>query len=318
MFRISLRKFLIAVLSVLIVTIGVLAYLFYILSIPPGKETYRTGELQPIFSIYGKSAKPEDLLKRPNDAAFDGKGNILIADSENGRVLLFDPWGRYLKEIGAKGTRTGELTTPMGVAVADDGSIFVTDKALNKIAIYDSEGYHKRDIPIPHPMKPSASGNRVYVTTAQYIAVYAVDGRELTKIGRKGKAIGEFSYPFGIAADSDGSIYVADLMNLRVQALKGNGESLWVKGTNRVFGLPSGLALDEDYLYVTDSFNHQITILTKQGKVIGNVSRRGDREGEVNYPTGIAARGDGVFAVADKYNDRVQLVRISVKEKVKR
>ncbi|MCL4499948.1 MAG: 6-bladed beta-propeller [Chloroflexi bacterium] len=325
--RISLRNFLVGVLVLLIGIILALAYLYYALTRPPGLDTYRTSELQPLFSIYGKSSKLEDLLKRPNDVAFDRKDDIYIADSENARVFVFDAQGRFLRQIGKKGTGKGDLQVPMGVTVASDGTTYVTDKQLSKIAIYDANGKPKKDIVLAHPMKPFVAGNRLYVTTAQSVNAYSLDGRELTKIGRQGKAKGEFAFPFGVTVDADKTIYVADLMNLRVQALKMNGEAVWVKGEpakdmygkDRTFGLPAGIAIGNDgYLYVADSFNHCITALTKDGKIVGSTGRRGTREGELDYPAGIASRGDGVFAIADKYNDRVQIVRLSVKVKSKR
>ncbi len=326
MTKISLRKFLIGLLLIALTMILALGYLYYLLLKPPGSEAYRTNELQPIFSIYGKSARPADLLKRPNDVAFDDIGNIYVTDSENGRVLSFDRSGRFLRQFGKKGTGKGELMVPMGVTVAGDGRVFVTDKVLNKIAIFDRKNALKSEVVIPHPMKPIAIRDRLYVTTSQSIYIFRLDGRLLSKIGRKGKAIGEFDFPFGIAVDHRGNVYVADLLNLRVQALDMRGESLWVKGfppkdimgRSRTFGLPAGLALGgDDRLYLVDSFNHQITVLTKDGKIVGSVGRMGQREGELYYPAGIASRGDGVFAVADKYNDRVQLLKIALKEKGK-
>lgn len=327
MVRISFRKFLIAVLMVLLILILALAYLYYLLLKPPGADAYRTAELQPLFSIYGKSTRPEDLLKRPNDVAFDGAGNIYVADSENGRIFVFDRSGRFIRQIGKRGRRKGELMVPMGVTVAENGKVFVTDKALSKIAIFDNKGALLQEFTVPHPMKPVVAGAKLYLTSSQAIYVYSLNGRLLSKIGRKGKAMGEFDYPFGIAIDGAGRIYVADLMNLRVQALDRKGEPIWVKGfppkdimgKDRTFGLPAGLALGGDgRLYLVDSFFNQITILAKDGNIVGSVAKRGNREGELYYPAGIASRGDGIFAVADKYNDRVQILRIKIEDKLKR
>ncbi|MHB0977677.1 MAG: NHL repeat-containing protein [Candidatus Aquicultorales bacterium] len=324
--KISLRKFLFGVLVILVGMILALAYLYYTLNKAPGSQVYRTNELTPLLSIYGRSTKVADLLKRPNDVAFDLEGLVYVADSENGRVFVFDDKGVFVRQIGKKGTGRGELQIPMGVAVGENGDVYVADKILNKVAVFDSKGRAKREIQVAHPMKPWISGDRIYVTTASNVSVYGLDGRKLTAVGKKGKGKGELAYPFGIAVD-DGTLYIADLMNLRVQALKQNGDILWVRGEppkdvygkNRKFGLPAGLALGIDgYLYVADSFNHQITIMTADGQVLGQVGRQGKGDGELNYPVGIAARKDGVYAIADKYNDRVQLVYISVKEQTRK
>lgn len=319
--KITTRRFLIGVLIVLIGMLAILAYLYYSFTKPIGLARYSTGEYKPLLSIYGKSSKPDDLLKRPNDVAFDRFGDVYVTDSENARVFVFDSRGRFLRQIGKRGTGKGEFQVPIGIAVAKDGTTYVADKILNKVSVFDKNGTPKKDIPVAHPMKPLVAGAHLYVTTAWNVNIYNLEGRELTKFGRKGKARGEFSFPFGIAVDSAGSIFVAEPANLRVQAFKKNGEVSWVKGKSprdvygqgREFGLPAGLALgSDDRLYLVDAFYHRIYVLTKDGKTIRTFGQQGTREGELNYPAGIASRGDGVFAIADKYNDRVQIIKIKV------
>lgn len=320
---ISLRSFLIILLVTLIIMSVILLYLYYILSSPPGPSAVHQSEhLKHLFSIYGYGVKDREMLSRPSDVAFDSDGNIYIADTGHARILVFRPSGQYLREIGRNGADVGELTEPVGITVSKNGRVYVADKALNKIVIYESTGRFKSEFKVEIPLKPYIANGKLYVTTYGHVIIYDLQGRELDQWGQKGRREGEMDSPTGIVVNKDGRTYVSDTLNLRVQAFSREGKVLWVKGkpakdikaADRRFGLPCGIALDEKgLLYLIDAFDHSIKVLNKDGRQIAVLSRRGNKEGELNLPSGIAYDQKGVFAIADKYNDRVQVVKITIK-----
>jgi DNA-binding beta-propeller fold protein YncE len=320
--KISVRSFLKALLVILIVLVVALLYLLYVLMRPPGKAPLVTRELKPLFSIYGYGTKPEEQLYRPHDIAFDKQGNIYITDTGHARILVFDGRGRFLFKFGKKGTGKGELYTPMGIAIAPNGNIYVADKDLSKVAIFSPEGKFIKDFMVMMPIKPFIANNKLYLTTYGPFYIFDLNGKQLAKWGKRGRGEGEFDYANGVAVDSNGHIYISDLNNLRLQAFNKKGDIVWIKGKppedifarKRAFGLPAGLAMDEKgFLYLVDAFHHQIKVLTKKGKQIAALGRKGNRDGEFYYPAGIAYGGRGRFAIADKYNDRVQVVRITIR-----
>jgi Gluconolactonase len=61
----------------------------------------------------------------------DGNGNILVADTGNGRIEKFSPTGSFLSVIASKGSGHGQLGEPNGIAVDRSGNIYVAEVASN-------------------------------------------------------------------------------------------------------------------------------------------------------------------------------------------
>ncbi|MEW6188950.1 MAG: 6-bladed beta-propeller [Actinomycetota bacterium] len=317
------RHFLIIVLVILLLILAALFYLYLTLVRPSQRVvTPEIKGIEHLFSIYGYGDKPDQLLSRPHGVAVDRKGNIYISDQKNDRILVFDEKGKFLFKFGKKGEGLGEFTAPMGIAVSPKGRIYVTDRLQSKVFIFDSKGKFIKEFRVMMPLIPRIAHNKLYLTTYGHVIIYDLDGNELAKWGRRGRDKGEFDFPNGIAIGKEGNVYVSDSNNLRLQALDKDGEVLWVVGKpskdiwalERRFGLPAGLAIDEDQrLYLVDAFHYSIRVLTNKGKELANLGGElGDKPGQFYYAADIAYAGDGVFIVSDKYNDRVQVVRVTV------
>lgn len=169
----------------------------------------------------------------------------------------------------------GGFDRPFAIAVAPDGSVYVTDGRA-----------------------------RVVHLTA--------DGKFLGQWGRPGKAHGEFSNPSGLAVASDGDVYVSDYDLDRVQKFSADGKFLLQFGRHGSapgeFNAPAGLAVDKrGNVYVADFYNDRIQEFTRNGKfvrLIGHPGRVG--AGALHYPTGVAALPNGALVIADAYNYELQ------------
>jgi sugar lactone lactonase YvrE len=165
------------------------------------------------------------LFMFPHSLVTDRAGNIWTTDEGNHAVRKFTPDGRLLMTIGdpgKAGSAPSLLTSPTGVVVAPNGTVFVT------------EG---------HDNSPTAPVGRVSKWTA--------DGTFIKTWGRTGTAPGEFSSPHVIAMDSRGRLFVGDRNNNRIQIFdqEGNFLDLWHQ-----FGRPSGIVITpDDRIYVADS-----------------------------------------------------------------
>ncbi|MHB8841636.1 MAG: 6-bladed beta-propeller [Candidatus Aquicultor sp.] len=319
--RISLRSFLITLLAILVVMTLILLYLYYLISRPPGMPPVQTKNMKHLYSIYGYGTKDDELLYRPTDVCFDDEGNIYIADTGRARVLEFRSGGQFLRKIGRKGVGPGELMEPVGVTTSKDGKLYVADKALSKVVIYDRGGHYLSEFKVMVPFKPYVANGKLYLSTYGHVIVYDLKGHVLAKWGHQGRAEGDMDSPSGLTVGKDGSVYISDSLNLRLEAFSRDGGLLWVKGkpaedikaVGRTFGLPCGIVMDDkNLLYLIDAFDNTIKVLTPKGEQIATLSKQGSREGELNLPSGIAFDQDGVFAIADKFNDRVQVVKITV------
>ncbi len=136
--------------------------------------------------------------------------------------------------------------------------------------------------------------------------------------GAPGALEGQFSFPKGLAIDSEGDIYVVDSQNHRVQKFDSKGGFITAWGSfgeaPGQFSEPWGVAVDgEDNVYVADTWNHRIQKFTKDGEFITYWGVFQDTQGELTEPLGafygprdIAIDAEGNLYVTDTGNKRVQ------------
>lgn len=310
----SNKLFVIIFLSMVLVLLS-LFYVYLFVSAPPTEAVWGK-YIRPILGIYAVGNHPGQTLKQPSDVAFDAGGRIYVADTGGGRIAVFDQNGRFSQAIG---TRVGpdRLALPMGVSVGENGLVYVADQARDRVVTYSRLGRVLSVLPITDPIKPLAHENRLYVAAGSRVYVFNIKTyrRLFTIVLRKNG--NELGMAGGVAVGAQGEIFVSDIRDRVVREFDRSGKYKRSiggpsanKGPERRYGLPVGLAVDDaNELYVVDAFYHQIEVVRRASGPI-RVSQKGQREGELYFPQGIAYWRNGVFAVADKYNDRIQLLKI--------
>ena len=115
-----------------------------------------------------------------------------------------------------------------------------------------------------------------------------------------------FYKPKGIAVAPDGSIWVADSENYRIQHLSADGDIL-LQGANGQINNSRGLVVTPDgSLFLSDTYNHRIQHINAAGETIGVFGSLGSQPGQFNEPSGITLASDGTLWVADYGNNRIQ------------
>jgi len=292
----------------------------------PGPEG--TDRLEPVLSISGPGKGDLPFLNRPLAVAWGPKGDVFVSDTGNGRVCVFSARGRFIREMGrpqatsTAAERRQALRQPAGLAVAEDGSVYVADLRGGVVRHFDRKGTLigslraplKPTVPKWMPVDVALFGGKVYVADSQGVAVFDAKGKVVRRFDRSAST-GSFRRPAAVSVRGDGALLVSDTNAARVVAIGPKGQPYWAipstdATSSRVFGLPRGLAIaDNDSVMVVDAFRFGLTHLSSTGEVLETYGSEGMKPGQFNYPNDVAIRGD-LLVVADKENDRVQVLRL--------
>jgi sugar lactone lactonase YvrE len=158
-----------------------------------------------------------------------------------------------------------------------------------------------------------------------YVAVLAGEGVAGVQDGAAGAT--RFHDPYGVAVDTDGTVYVADggdsnrirkvARDGTVSTVAGGAEGFADgPGSTAAFNTPSAIALDRNgNLYVADTGNHAVRKVARDGAVttLAGGGQPGFADGQgaaarFNGPVGIAVGVHGAVYVADTYNDRIRRI----------
>ncbi len=341
----STRRMLQALLGLLTVaSVVLLALLFWLLRPTPPPRSPGEPAGYPILvvtSIYGYGDRPSEFLKNPLGVGFDGGGNVWVSDTGHSRVLVFTADGGLIRILGAE-EGPGKLYTPYGiVADPDRDRVYVADWAGRNVKVYSTSGAYIGHLPAddqdlevfgPNGFSPydvQVLNGRVIVSSNDGLYFFDTDGHVVARWGGKvrGVKLGMFNFPDSFDVDPEtGRVYVADTMNRRIVALDRQGRWLWVSGKpderGQIMGfwqLPRGIQVGPDgNLYVVDTFRFDregmgtghIVTLSPDGTLLSEFGRAGSWEDAFNFPEQLAVSGDGLFAIADRENDRVILFRL--------
>lgn len=239
-------------------------------------------------------------LDTPSGLAFTKSGDLIVADSGSHTIKKIDASGRIsiLAGIDGKaGSNDGESASaqffaPIGVAVAEDGKIYVADTYNDRIRLIEN-------------------------------------GRVTTIAGKeKGFAEGtsaKFDTPCGIAIWKEGRVLVADTGNRRVRVIEPGGSTWTLAGSgedepkdgllpNAAFSSPVALALSaHGEIYIADDNAirmiglRTIPVVETLSNMDGGLADGSPPRARLNHPTGLAIDASGDLLAADSEN---QLVRI--------
>ena len=276
----------------------------------------------------GAASRSQGLSKPWSVAVYQGR--VYVTDTVARLVVMFDVPGRNFKLIGSDGG-AGQLSKPIGVAVSRvDGTLYVADITARRVVVYDKDGNFLRAIGGSHTLiRPtgvavSPDGLVLWVvdnggvdTQEHHLFKYdAISGELLKTIGTRGKNEGEFNLPLQAATAPDGTVYVVDGGNFRVQAFNPDGtfkKTFGAIGTRSgQFSRPKGIAVDPDgNIYVMDSSFGNFQIFDPDGKLLLFIGQRSFKGMPANYvlPTGICVDEDGRVYTVDQFYRRVEVYR---------
>jgi len=181
------------------------------------------------------SGKP---FSNPTHAAVDSNtGDIFVSDGySNAVVHKYSPDGEHLLSWGRSGTDPGEFNTVHNIATDGDGNVYVADRENQRVQIFDSSGNFQsqwNDLAMAScitidvenslayvgemyagiPQNPLGWGNWTGKRLGPRVTVFDLDGAVIARVGDEPQGLGpgQFIPPHGIAVDSHGDIYVAEV-----------------------------------------------------------------------------------------------------------
>jgi DNA-binding beta-propeller fold protein YncE len=184
------------------------------------------GRLLMVFANAGRTAgdnTTQYAFNRPTGLSFQPNGDFYVSDGYvNTRVVRYSKDGKYLGQWGKKGTGDGEFDLVHDVALDKQGKVYVADRANSRVQVFTGEGKFLAkwtDVGQPWGLAYSEKENAMYIADGlnNRVVKTNLDGQVLGVLGQFGKAPGSFDFAHHMAIDSEGSIYVAEIKNWRVQ-----------------------------------------------------------------------------------------------------
>ena len=233
-------------------------------------------QVKPVLS-FGKKGSGEEMFKFPYGVAVSDGDEIVVADSSNHRVQVFDSNGTFLRSFGHKGENDGEFKYPTGIAINKDRQIFVADSDNHRIQILSWEGRH------------------------------------LNSFGDKGSLGSQLSDPWGLSLDSTGNIVVADAGNKQIKIFTPDGRFVMKIGKRRSLDKPVHCVQCGEYFIVSDEGEHCIKVFNREGHFQYKFGKKGKGQGDLNCPRFLSVTQSKHLLVCDEGSHRIQVFELDGK-----
>ncbi|MBN1284275.1 MAG: TIGR03663 family protein [Anaerolineae bacterium] len=205
-------------------------------------------------------------------------------------VTLEDPYATnaFLLVASEELGKDAGLKGPRGLDIGPDGNLYVVDTKNSRVVVLGPGG--------------------------EVVRAFGGVDPEATE-GAPARA-GYFLEPWGVAVAGDGTIFVADTWNHRVQVFSPEGELIRTWGHRGDLDDPEGfygpreVAVTDDQVFVVDTGNKVVRVYDWEGNWQRDIGSGGSEPGRLEEPVGVALY-DGSLAVADTWNRRVQVFDMS-------
>ncbi len=199
--------------------------------------------------------------------------------------------------------------TNKGISLLTNVTGSVTGEPVFEKFIYGKFGGGEFD----KPMAVTVTGDKIYIsdTNNKRVQIFDYAGNPLKTFGSWGNGPGQFQFPYGLAVDSKGVVYVADLYNGSISKFDGNGKYLGLfaeqKASDNILTSPAGLAIKDDRVYVTDVKQDTLKIFDLNGMLVKQIGKPGTGDGQLNAPNAVTVDNGGNIYVTDTGNQRVEV-----------
>ena len=226
--------------------------------------------------VVGELELKGEIPIEPRSISLNNKGLIAISDCKKHCILIFDKERKFVRKLGCRGEKPGQLNFPAGVTFLNDDEILVVDDNNHRIQQFN-------------------------VQTGNFVKSF----------GKRGSGDGEFCRPEGICMDGEGHVVVADCWNNRIQVLTKDGKPVLKFGNSGPGKLnrPIGCIYHKNMFIVSDSDNNCLKVFDSSGNFLYKIGEEGKADGQLSRPWALCVKKYGNrqnLLVCDRGNGRIQ------------
>jgi DNA-binding beta-propeller fold protein YncE len=261
----------------------------------------------------------------------DSRGLVYVADQKVGAVFIFNTETRDVQLI--RNGQDAHFGLINGIAIDDNDRLFVSDGKLHRVLVFKASYNEKKvthevenvieeGLKDPVGLAIDKENRFLYVVDTQQdqVVVYDADTLKLLRrIGTGGKnhwltTPGDFAAPSNVAVDKEGTVYVTDTLNNRVEIFDADGKFISWFGKHGdgpgYFARPKGIAVDGDgHIWVVDQYQDRVQVFDREGQLLTYLGEHGNYPGQFASAVGIAIDKNNRVFVTDQYPARLQMFR---------
>jgi sugar lactone lactonase YvrE len=253
--------------------------------------------------LVGKEPPKKGIVKPYGIAVHAGR--IFVCDTSARCVVILDLNKKKMDILSPSGQ--AEFKSPIDIAVDQDGTRYVTDSGRGQVLVFDQDNaYVDTMVSVgatnSRPAGVAVGKDRIYVSDVINNCVTAYDRDSRKPVLTFPKAVdgtNRLSNPTGLELDSQGRIYVSEMIMASVKVYDAEGKLLRTIGKlgdrPGEFARPKGVALDrEDRLYVVDAASQVVQLFNPEGRILMDFGNPKSGAGALELPAGIAIDYDDV------------------------
>jgi len=251
---------------------------------------------------FGEFGILEGQFTEPSGVTVNAQNDIIVADTNNHRIQIFDKEGRFKYQFGEVGKRDGQLLYPNRVAVVrNTGDIVVTERSpTHQVQIYNQFGQFIRKFGaniLQHPRGVCVDNRgRVIAVECKVMRVLIFDqnGNLLNKFG----CSKHLEFPNGVVVNDKQEIFISDNRAHCVKVFDYNGNYLRQIGGEGITNYPIGVGINAaGEITIADNHNNfNLTVFTQDGQLVSAL------ESKVKHAQcfDVALMDDGSVVLASK------------------
>ena len=294
-------------------TVMVAALVAAALLLGPVRLTAQTAKLRYLAAVYADEKGAG--LKLPEGVACDAKGQLLIGDTGNDRLLRFTYQDKAVS--GGSEIKIPELAAPSRVQLNSKGEIFALDGKLRRVVRLGPDGTFKGTLSfdgVPPPDTIVAKSFKIDGADNIYVLdVFSGRVLVLNAEGRFQKALtvpGDAGFIADLAIDFAGNVLLVDSVRRRIYSAAKDATAFASLGGDlreALVSLPTYLAVSKGTIFVTEGSGSSIVTFGRDGSFLARQLTEGWKAGALDHPGQMCINDKDEMFIADRDNSRIQV-----------